>query len=302
MHSYSIFQEPWWLEAVAPGEWKSLEVTNGVEIVARLPIVLRRQYGIRIIYQPPLTPTLGPWIRPSKATHGRQLAEQRKLFYALIDRLPNWDYCRIVFNYRLTNWLPFYWRGFKQTTYYSYLLNDIFDLDKTWRQLQANVRGPIRNAEKRLLVRNDLPIDCLLDMVALTFARQGRKLPFPRDLVKRIDAACSSRNARQLFVAQDQEGRIHAAVYLVMDNEYAYALLAGGDPQLRGSGAQTLLYWEAIKFASRMNLKFDFEGSMLEPIEHVYRAFGGVQVPILHVFAAKPLVKAFLLVRELVQN
>jgi hypothetical protein len=44
-----------------------------------------------------------------------------------------------------------------------------------------------------------------------------------------------------MFFAQDAEGRIHAALYLVWDASYAYYLLGGADPRLRGSGAQSLL-------------------------------------------------------------
>jgi len=73
----------------------------------------------------------------------------------------------------------------------------------------------------------------------------------------------------------------------------------GADPRLRSSGAQSLLFWEAIKLASEKNLKFDFEGSMIEPIERVFRAFGATQVPYLQLYSAAPLVKALLLIREL---
>lgn len=46
------------------------------------------------------------------------------------------------------------------------------------------------------------------------------------------------------------------------------------------------------------NLKFDFEGSMIEPIERVFRAFGATQVPYLQVYGAAPLTSALLLIRE----
>lgn len=37
-----------------------------------------------------------------------------------IDNLPKFDYFNMNFHYSITNWLPFYWRGFKQTTRYTY--------------------------------------------------------------------------------------------------------------------------------------------------------------------------------------
>jgi hypothetical protein len=116
------------------------------------------------------------------------------------------------------------------------------------------------------------------------------------------------RDARRMFFAEDSEGRIHAALYIVMGAGYAYYLLGGADPQFRSSGAQNLLLWEAIGFASEMGLRFDFEGSVIEPIERVFRAFGALQVPYLQVYGAKPLLKVVLrtlprgVLRELSQD
>jgi hypothetical protein len=48
---------------------------------------------------------------------------------------------------------------------------------------------------------------------------------------------------------------------------------------VQAAGANTLLYWEAIRLASQVSRAFDFEGSMVEPIEHYFRGFGGRQTP-----------------------
>jgi hypothetical protein len=292
--AYCIFQEPWWLDAVAAGHWQSLEVTGGDRIAARMPIVLHRKYGFRIIREPPLTPTLGPWLHIGEGNPAARMAEQKDLMNGLIAQLPEWDYFEVNLNHCITNWLPFYWKGFKQTTRYTYILDDLSDIEKVWSRLHKNVRRHVRKASKRLSIRTDLSIDRALDLVELTFRRQGRPLPYPRDIACRIDAACAARDARRMLFAEDAEGRIHAAVYLVIDSRYAYYLFGGADPELRGSDAQSLLLWEAIRIAAEMGRKFDFEGSMIEPIERVFREFGAAQVPYLQVYGAKPLVALLL--------
>jgi hypothetical protein len=294
MTSYCIFQESWWLDAVAENAWRSLEVIREDQIVARMPIVQSRKFGFRIIRQPPLTPTLGPWIRPSAALPARRMAREIVLFNALIDQLPAWDYFEASFHHGITNWLPFYWRGFQQTTRYTYILDDVSDIDKVWRGLQEGVRRNIRKARKMLSVRTDLSVDRALDLTELTFLRQGRRLGLKRSLVRRIDMACAPRDARRMFFAEDSQGRVHAALYVVTDRNSAYYLFGGADPELRNSGAQNLLLWEAIRFACGRGVKFDFEGSMIEPIERVFRAFGAVQVPYLRVYGARPLTKMLL--------
>ena len=73
----SVFEQPWWLEAVAPGRWRAAEVRPGDEVVARLPYVVRNRLGLTMIVQPPYTPSLGPWLRPSAgrnvARHGTEM-------------------------------------------------------------------------------------------------------------------------------------------------------------------------------------------------------------------------------------
>jgi hypothetical protein len=292
--AYGIFQEPWWLDAVAPGAWQSLEIVRGGQIAARMPIVVSRKFGFRVIRNPPLTPTLGPWLPTSIVNSSKHRGMEKDLLNGLIDQIPEWDYFEASFHHQLTNWLPFYWRGFEQTTRYTYILEDTSDLDRVWTGLQDTVRRNIRKARGELSVRTDLPLDRLLDVAALTFLRQGQELPFDRDLVRRIDAACTSRDARRMFFAEDSKGRIHAALYVVTDAASAYYLFGGADPELRSSGAQNFLLWEAIRFASDRGIRFDFEGSMIEPIERVFRAFGARQVPYLQVCGARLLPRLLL--------
>jgi hypothetical protein len=55
--------------------------------------------------------------------------------------------------------------------------------------------------------------------------------------------------------------------------------MGGGDPALRNSGATSMVLWQAITFAATVTKRFDFEGSMLEPVERFFRAFGARQTP-----------------------
>ena len=56
----SVFEQPWWLECVAPGVWGEAVVRRGDEVVARLPYALRQRFGLPTITQPQFTQTLGP--------------------------------------------------------------------------------------------------------------------------------------------------------------------------------------------------------------------------------------------------
>src|SRR3989337_2225037 len=60
-----LFQEEWWLEAVAPGAWQAAVVGSGRDIQARLAFVLNKGRLFSSIRQPFLTQSLGPWYRPT---------------------------------------------------------------------------------------------------------------------------------------------------------------------------------------------------------------------------------------------
>ena len=275
----SIFQQPWWLDAVAPNQWSEVIVEQNKEIIARLPYVTKTKYGLNLISHPPLTQTLGPWLAPLTGKYATQLAQQKEIFTSLIEQLPPHDFFHHNFHYSITNWLPFYWYGFTQTTSYTYVIEDLTDLDQVWNNFQSNTRRVIRKAEKEVVVRTDLDIEKFLDINTMTFQRQGRSLPYSREMVRSIDAACLKHQARRIFFAEDDQERIHAALYLIWDDYSAYYLMGGGNSSLRNSGAMTLLMWEAIQFASTVTKKFDFEGSMIEPIEIFFRDFGAKQIP-----------------------
>jgi Acetyltransferase (GNAT) domain len=275
----SIFEQPWWLESVAPGAWGEAVVQRGDGVVARLPYVRRRQLGLNTIVQPAFTQTLGPWFAPMGGKYARRLDTEKKLMGQLIEMLPPFDVFLMCFSPAMTNWLPFCWAGFSATLLYTYRIEDLSDLDRVQQDFQDHVRRGIRKAQGTVEVDDELPLEEMLRLDALTFARRGLKPGRRAAIVRRLDAACAQRGARRIFGAVDAAGRTHAALYVAWDERTLYALMSARDPELQAAGANTLLYWEAIRLASRVSREFDFEGSMVEPIEHYFRGFGGRQTP-----------------------
>jgi Acetyltransferase (GNAT) domain len=275
----SVFEQPWWLDSVAPGAWSEVIVRRGGEVVARLPYAHRRRFGLSTIVQPPLTQTLGPWLAESEGKYARRLENQKKLVAELIELLPPFDIFRQSFSTAMTNWLPFYWAGFDATVRYSYRIEDLTDLDRVQREFQDHVRRDLRRGLRTVEVVDDCPLETLLRLDAQTYARQGRRLPYSQELVRRLDAACVAHGARRILGAADAQGRIRAVLYLVWDERVLYALINARDSELQTDGANTVLYWEAIRLASQVSRTFDFEGSVIQSVEHYFRGFGGRQLP-----------------------
>ena len=260
----SIFEQPWWLDAVAPGQWDAIEIVKDGKPVARLPYY---------------TQTLGYWVDETGAKNAKKYARRKELISELIEKLPKGYSVALDLDHACDYLFPFRWNGFNLQMVYSYRLEDIHDVDLLWNGLADNIRREIKKAQKIVTIEDDHSIDDLILMQKKTFERQGRNQSDSDELLSRLDAALVEHHARKLLCAVDDEKRIHAASYFVYDSNCCYYLIGGGDPELRTSGAASLLMWEGIKFASSVSKSFDFEGSMIEPIERFFRAFGGVPTP-----------------------
>ena len=278
-----IFHESWWLDAIAgPGNWGESVVCENDIVIARLHWFSETKLGFTLLTQPPLTQSLGPSFDPLILGNdsAKKFGIEKKLTEELLEKLPEHDYFQQNFSIKINNWLPWYWKGYEQTTRYTYILKNITDLDRVWDGMQSSTRRQVRKAKKRgVEIVSDLSIDLFIELHEKTFYRQNKKLPYSKNLIAQLDGACEKKGARKIFFAQDQKSNLHAAVYLVWNKDSAWYLMGGGDPIYRDSGAYSLALWEAIKFASTVTKSFDFEGSMIEPIERFFRGFGGFPTP-----------------------
>jgi hypothetical protein len=274
-----LFLQPWWLEAVAPGRWDYAVVKRGDEIAAAMPYARKKWLGWTFIEGPAKTPYLGPWLRPSTAKYAKRLAEEKDLMGELIDSVPRVGAFHQAFHPSITNWLPFYWKGFQQTTRYTYRIDDTSGMDAVWQATTESIRTDIKKARKLVSVEECDDFGALLELHKKTWRRQGRAFAHSDDEMMALHHACLHHGCCRTLLARGSDGQLHAGAYFVWDKSAIYYYTSGADPALRNSGAGALLVWHGIELASTLGLSFDFEGSMHEPIERFFRSFGGRQVP-----------------------
>ena len=198
--------------------------------------------------------------------------------------LPPHDLLDHGFAPEMTDWMPLYWMGFSQTTHYTLRLNDINDPQALWKNFSGRLRGHIRSCEQRgARVVQTEDIELFLELNRKVFTHQSRKMPYSEVIVKRIDEACRKNGARQIFVTLTNEGVPAAATYCVAGNGVAYNLMTGLDREVNLRGAQALALWGALQYWSDKVSVFDFEGSMMMPVEMFFRSFGCSQTPVMSV-------------------
>jgi hypothetical protein len=276
----SIFHQAWWLEATAPGQWAQSTVREDGLIVARLPFVLRSRYGLDVLTTPKLTQSLGPLFSDTEASDSKR---QEELVRLLIEDLPPFDIFSQNLHPAVTSWLPFHWLGFTQTTNYTLVIPDLTDLDAVYARFDRGKKGDINRARRKVEVRRDLPSEALYDHLEESLLARGNRPSYSRSLLNRVYEACVSRDQGRSYYAEDAQGRMHAAIFVVWDASSAHYLISSIHPDFRGTGAGSLLVWEAIKESASVTRQFNLEGSMVESYYRSYRAFGGVEVPYSHI-------------------
>lgn len=282
--SIPIFSRDWWLDAVCGEDnWDIILVEKSDSIVASLPYMKQKIYGFKTAGMPILTQKLGPWIKyPDGQKYSRKLEYEKKIFQELIKKIPP-DIALYSqnFDYSISNWLPFYWKGFQQTSRYTYVIDNLGNFDVIKENLSHAKRQNLKKAERSgLSVLFDLSASQFYQHHVKTLAAQNvydKRIAYSFETFKRIYDACYKHESGRTIYAKDEHGHIHAALFVIWDENSAYDLISTIDGQCRTYGAATLLVWKIMKYLSDKTTKFDFEGSMIEGVENSFRGFGAKQ-------------------------
>ena len=273
-----LFSRDWWLDAVCKGKWDVLLCEEKGRIRAAMPLYLPLP---KIVSMPPCTQTMGVWFAKESddAKYATVLGKRQEICKAFIEELKKYTAFLQNFHYGITDWLPFYWAGYRQTTRYTYLLHDIRQTEGLRTNMSVHLRRNIAKAKKHCLaIKQGIPAEDFLRVHSLSFERQGRK-PVHVDTLERLINVCRARNQGDLWGAYDEAGHLHAVAFVVWQESSAWYLAGGADPVFRDSRAHALVLWEAIQTVSAYTDRFDFEGSMLPGVERFFREFGAVQTP-----------------------
>lgn len=279
-----VFCHSWWLEAITKSHFKIIVLIENNEIVAGMPVAFDdRNY----INQPPVTRTLGILYKPKgNISEYKMASDQRKWLTALVEQLPLENFIQMIMHHNFTDWLPFRWMGFRQTTGYTYLLNyEDKTINDLWNNLNYDKKKKINRAERngvRVELSDDFEL--LYRFESLSFERQGLKFRIPINDLILLDDAIKKNGSRIIFKAVDHSNRVHAMLYVVFNSKSVYALMSGSDPNLRKLGGHTLITWEAVKFFRDKVQYYNFGGSDIKSIEEHVKGYGGVITPYFHIF------------------
>lgn len=280
-----VFMRPYWMNAVCGSEnWDVLlhHDADG-KVDAAWPYHFQKKGRKIVVLHPPETQIQGPWLRRDPAwSEEKRLSFEKEVLSALIDELEGKGVLSFYQQFPLdfTNWLPFYWKGFRQQTRYTYRINDISDPEVVLASFNRAKRKNINKAIKEgVEVKFDLPAKDFYENHKMTLALQHAAISYSFDDFVRMYDAAYANNAGRTIYAVDKDGNLHGALFNIWDSQVCYDLISTIDPRFRNSGSATLLVYEMIKFMSDKVKTYDFEGSMMEGVENSFRQFGTKQTP-----------------------
>ncbi len=278
-HTNGPFEEERWLDLVAPGKWREAIVSKQVgdknEVVARLPYVISNGK----ISSPVYTQTMGIWMSEEcrgKKRGNEQFNTQKEIIHDLLQQLPQKADIDIILDCSQDYILPFRWEGFSIEPRFSYRISNLENLLDVEASFSKSIKRDYNRGEKLLHI-DDSPnsIGDFIKLQNLTYERQGRKNPVSNEITERIIRKAIELGHGRIMLARDDDNKAHAGSFVLYDDRVCYHLMSGQDTSFGNDGAMPFLLYKEILFARDVSRVFDFEGSMVEGIEQVYRRYGG---------------------------
>lgn len=270
-----IFNYSWWLNCVCEGDFKILVILRDNKIQFGMPLPF---FSTGVVQKPILSQTLGVLFLPFETEKLDKILDiQKKYIYMALEFLEGKiNSYRMYFHNQFHYWLPFRWKGFKQTTRYTYRIgyDDYENCTDIFLNYSSNKKRNVNRAVDRgIQVEHGNDFNTFFNINAETFYRQNLQVPYSYQVFKALDEVLEREGKREIINAVLNNETI-ASAYYIFDNRSVYYLASGAMAQYRDLRAQDLLLDYGIKYFYKKVKFFDFEGSMIENIEKSFRAYG----------------------------
>jgi hypothetical protein len=281
-----IYHKYHYISALAD-TWQASVLRNGPQYLAVFPFAMKRKYGIRYTLQPVFAQYWGICLAPMNSKISRAFELRKQHIQAVLEKLPrDIRLFEHSFSPAFDYPLPLLWNKYQLTPRYTYQINLDRPIDDVWSEFAENTRRDIRKAEKsKITVQDHDQFDTIMDIGNRSWGNKIKNVkPEEYARLKRVYEHFRESGESYLLTAMADTGEAAAGILFFVHKDTTIYYFGGTAPEYKHSGAMSLIIWEAIKKAHAAGYKvFDFDGSMIEPIERFLRGFGAVPVPYLSV-------------------
>ena len=137
-----LFEQPWWLDLVAPKQWNEEIIKNNKdEVIARIAYVK----GEKSIFMPKMTQCMGIWESSQiKSNYG----ERKRNYYKLFEEINKNKSVEICLNPSNEYVLPFRWMGYRMEPKFTYRINNLSDCNELYSRFNKRAKRNILCAQK----------------------------------------------------------------------------------------------------------------------------------------------------------
>lgn len=282
-----LYYHPWWLDAVTGGtkDWQPwCALSDDGRVLAIFPLYAPIR-GVAI--PPPYTQVGGIYFSPEgegegcspQSKHGLFI-QRRKITMAFVEAMPQFKYFEVPFSSSFTDWLPYYWQGYSSFVRYSYARRLPRDEKALLVSENRDVRHKITLAKQQgyQYLEASTPDD-LLRLSHTLYRKKGLARHLLATLEHTVDVAMS-RGQGLLPTIYSKEGDLLAAGFTPYEGSTGYLIATASVGGKEHKAAPAYLIHSTMLALSHCHLThFDFEGSMLQGVEAVFRSFYGEQYP-----------------------
>lgn len=266
--------------AVAPG-WECLRVYDtGEELIAAMPLLQKKKFGITYSLQPLMTQTWGILFKEKQFKNSYEYySYKRKVLVEIVRFLKGKSH---IFEYNFSPEfeypLPFYWDNYLLKVKYTYQIKPENKIPVKYSPATIRQLSKAQKADLILKVSNSV------NSISELYKNYPTSVRINSDILSKLININSNALNIKIYEVENKEGKVLAAGIIGYFNSIVVYL--GGAFEKREKGmefAMTFLMDHVINEAKEKNYIFDFEGSMIEPVERFFRGFGAIPVPYLQI-------------------
>lgn len=243
--------------------------------------IFQRGKVLTQISAPPFSPNCGLWVEDKTINPSQKNTFRKKIMVVVRDYFlaQKFDIFALPFPLEYVDMQEFIWSGFTVEPRYTYQLDLKESTDSLLAKMSSERRKNIKKAEKDgVFVSRATNFEEAKDLIYGSY--ENKVLEANKTVLNNLFSSFSSDKNTLCFVAYNKDKSPLATVFCVFDAKACYYILGGYNKSQSHEGAGALAMWESIKLAKQMGVEvFDFEGSMLPPIEKYFRGFGGMMIP-----------------------
>lgn len=276
-----LFMQAWWLDATNL-PWDVIFYQEKDQIAGIYVYSFVKKWGKTLILQPTLTQYSGPFLfYPEGISQTKKYSLENKAHTHFIAQLEakKFHFLEQNWHHSQQNWQPYYWNKFKQTTRYTYILENIANTQAIFKGLSENKKRQYKKAEAALFTLSlQLSAQAFYQFYNTCLQAKGQTIIYSFQTFEKLYNAAKERGQGQIFAMYDNQNQLHTALWVIWDNHCAYDMITPINATYRNSGATTRIIFEAMAFLQGKTMHYDFEGSMIEGSAHRNQLFGAKQV------------------------